>query len=104
MLVRDLYNLPILAPGIARVGSYTNGKRYMTDYGYVYTFRDPDGQTVRISRKAIYHLYYYSRKYIDLDDIDTLNSYTVSDSFEVGRVDSNGIYLSKGIFNERTPF
>ena len=102
MLLSELKKLPILNPSTAKVGSYSNGRAFKTDFGMVYIYTHTDGTEFRIARKALYHLAYKGKKYIVTDKLDELNFLRVKKEFAIKQISDNTIYIEEDIFNGRS--
>jgi len=103
MRVNELWKIPVLAPNNASTGVYMNGQVYLTEYGKIYTFTNPNGETVRISRKSIYHLVYQGERYIAKASIDDLERRKIQRMFVVDRVDGRDIHLATDVFVNGLP-
>ena len=101
----ELYGIPVLGVSNAKVGVYSKGELYITQYGKVYVFTHSSGQKFRIARKAISFLSVNGQQYKDMTDYaDEEPGYRILKEFEILLIDGGVIHLVDDIYSNRLPF
>jgi hypothetical protein len=98
MTNRELFSFPILLPSTAKVGKYSKGNAYRTQWGLIYTFQHESGLVFRISRAGVLQLHTKNGKYADTTVEEERKTYRVRREFTVLEVKPSAVYVDE-IFN-----